>query len=34
MRLYCSKFMGKNNPLACQFGVTLKFEKEKWQVAE
>lgn len=34
MRIYCTKFMGRNNPDGCQFGITLKYEHGKWITTE
>lgn len=34
MRLYCTKFLGKNNPNSCPFGITFKLQGTLWSVAE
>lgn len=34
MRLYCVKFLGKNHPQSCNFGITLKLQGTLWSVAE
>jgi len=34
MRLYCNKFVGRNNPDSCPFAIGFRFTEGKWHISD